>query len=177
MATIYELTSLPKLIEREVVLDANVWVYRYWPKPVPYDWEIGYASAYDQLLAQGTVIVADFGLISEVFYRALRQAQSDLAPGTNLKVFRKSRAGRAALADIYDLIDNTILPNVRIVENSFDKAAIHAMLVVDELDLMDKSALAICRNHRCVLMTNDSDFRYTDVDILTSNLRILSTKR
>ena len=46
--------------------------------------------------------------------------------------------------------------------------------MIDELDFVDKSTVSIFQENSFVLLTNDKDFRNSDIDILTGNTHTLN---
>ena len=46
------------------------------------------------------------------------------------------------------------------------------LLVVDELDFNDKIIFSLCKEKNMVLLTNDSDFVQSDIDILSANPKL-----
>lgn len=59
------------------------------------------------------------------------------------------------------------------IEKAFTKQDINNLLVVDELDFIDKTTEIICKEKNLVLITNDVDFKKSDIDIITENKKIL----
>jgi len=47
-------------------------------------------------------------------------------------------------------------------------------LNVDNLDFNDKGILKICQENKFVLLTDDGDYKNSDIDILTCNKQILN---
>jgi predicted nuclease of predicted toxin-antitoxin system len=80
---------------------------------------------------------------------------------------RDSAVGKNVSANIFDTIKNGILPNFNIVGKIFDKQEI------DDMDFVDKSIVEICKENSLILFTNDKDFKYAGINILTGNPNIL----
>ena len=90
------------------------------------------------------------------------------------KQFRDSRQGKTILSDIYNIVKDRILEDFCVVGKSFSEDDIRDFLIVDSLDFMDKGILDICKENNFVLLTNDKDYKNSDIDILTCNRQILN---
>lgn len=155
-------------------------IYIFWPSGA-YFWEEKYSSIFAKLLRQKNELVTDFIVISEIVNRAHRlEYNSYLSTNKNnpttisYKNYRNSLEGKSALSDIYLIIETSILPHFSISNKSFTKVDILSFLHLDSLDFGDKGILAICKKNSFVLLTNDVDFKLSDIDILTSNPKILN---
>jgi hypothetical protein len=114
-------------------------------------------------------------IISEIINRLLRFEHQNLQPFSHYKDFRDSIDGKNVLSNIFKIIKNNILPQFNIVVKIFDKQEIEKLLIVDDLDFVDKSIAEICKENSLILFTNDKDFKYVDIDILTENPNILNS--
>lgn len=175
----FSIHNVAALANREIFFDANVLLYIFWPSG-SFSWENNYSTAYSRLLRQGNELVVDFIVISEVINRAIRLEYEKHLLLNNIsknnlsfKNYRNSVEGQTALADIYLMIDTNILSKFTFIGKSFSKADIQSFLIVDTLDFSDKAILSICRENGFVLITNDVDFKTSNIDILTSNPSIL----
>lgn len=175
MATKYSTQNISAVINRKVFFDANILIYVFWPSGAQH-WENIYSAAYAKLLRQGNEMLVDFIVISEIVNRAIRLEHEKFLIANNLnrnnlpfKRYRNSNEGKTALADIYLMIETDILSSFTIVGKSFTKQEINSFLSVDSLDFGDKAILLICQENTCILLTNDIDYKTSDIDILTSN--------
>lgn len=173
MATKYSLQNITQIQNKSVFVDANVLIYLFWPTGSLW-WEQKYATAFRNLLKQGNSLFVDFLIISEVVNRILRIEHKKINPTIRFKEFRDSQDGKDALNDIYTIIKNDILSRFSIVGKAFNKQEIEECLIVDKLDFIDKATVEICKENELVLLTNDKDFKNTDLDILTGNIKILN---
>ena len=179
MATKYPLTSISSIANRKVFFDANVLIYIFWPSGA-HSWANYYSSAFSRLLKQGNELVVDFIVISEIVNRAHRleynkhlMTNEISKDALTYKQYRNSADGQTALDDIYLIIRTNILSNFTVVGKAFTKADIQSFLMVEPLDFADKGILMTCKEYACVLLTNDTDYKAADVDILSSNPAIL----
>ncbi|PTN08659.1 PIN domain-containing protein [Mangrovibacterium marinum] len=180
MAGRYSLSRVNSISGRPVFFDANVLIYIFWPTGL-YRWESNYSAVFGQLLRQSNELYVDFLVISEVINRIHRVeyekylAISGANKATlNYKAYRDSEEGERALADIYLIVETSILSCFTVVGKMFTEADILSFLKVEQLDIMDKAILSICQENSFVLCTNDRDYKSSDIDILTSNPAILN---
>jgi len=180
MATKYPLSAISSLGDRRIFFDANVLIYIFWPSGA-YHWERYYSSAFGHLLRQNNELVVDFIVISEIINRAHRLeydkhiAIHGLSKSTfSYKQYRNSAEGQSALSDIYLIIETNILSRFTIVGKEFTKSEIQSFLLVEPMDFSDKAIALTCIEHTCVLLTNDADYRTSNIDLLSSNPVILN---
>ena len=176
----YPIKNLSALNDRKIFFDANVLIYIFWPSGA-YHWEEKYSSTFGRLLRQKNELVTNFIVISEIVNRAHRLEYNSYLSKNNIsnttlnyKNYRNREEGNSTLSDIYLIIETNILRHFTISSNFFTKEDIQSFLHPDSLDFGDKAILAICKENSFVLLTNDADFKFSDIDILTSNPRILN---
>ena len=173
MATKYKLQDANQLHGRNVFVDANVLIYLFWPTG-QHHYEHNYARVFASLLRQKNNLYVDIFIISEIINRVLHNEHTRLQPTQKFKDFRDSSDGKQTLSDIYVILKENILSGFKIIGKNYNKQDIESFLVVDNLDFVDKSTLTICKENAFVLLTNDKDFKDTDIEILTGNPNILS---
>lgn len=115
----------------------------------------------------------DFLVISEVINRVLRIEHSKWDPAIKFKDFRDSRDGKDALNDIHTIIKGNILNRFNMEGKIFNNQEIENLMVLNDLDFVDKATASLCLEKSMVLLTNDKDFKNSGLDILTGNPRIL----
>lgn len=179
MGAKYSTQNIPEVVNKKIFFDANVLIYIFWPSGSQH-WENNYSSAYARLCRQGNEMLVDFIVISEIVNRTIRLEYDKYMIANSLnrnelsfKNYRNSQYGQAALTDIYLMIDTDILQKFTVVGKAFSKADIQSFLKVDSLDFGDKGILSTCKENSCVLLTNDVDYKNSDIDILTYNSVIL----
>jgi predicted nucleic acid-binding protein len=148
-------------------------IYLFWPTG-RYNLEQNYARVFNKLLQQGNNLFVDFLVLSEVINRVVRIEHQKLNPNQRFKDFRNSQDGKDALDDIYIIVKNDILKRFNVVGKAFEKQDIESYFSVDELDFVDKATVTLCKENALVLLTNDKDFKNTDLEILTGNPSILN---
>lgn len=180
MATKYSTQNISAVINRKVFFDANILIYIFWPSGAQH-WENIYSTTFAKLSRQGNEMLVDFIVISEIVNRAIRLEHEKFLIANKLnrnnlpfKKYRNSNEGKTALADIYLMIETDILSSFTIVGKSFTKQEINSFLTVDSLDFGDKGILLTCQENTCILLTNDIDYKTSDIDILTSNTKFFT---
>ena len=180
MATKYSTQNIPAVIDRKVFFDANILIYIFWPSGSQY-WENIYSATYARLVRQGNEMLVDFIVISEIVNRAIRLEYDKFLIANTLtrstvsfKKYRNSADGHTALTDIYLMVETDILNSFTVVGKSFTKQEINSLLTFDTLDFGDKAILLTCQENECILITNDVDYKTSNIDILTSNQSILN---
>jgi predicted nucleic acid-binding protein len=179
MATKYPLNNIPAIQHRQVFFDANILIYIFWPSGA-YHWEGYYSTALARLMHQQNELFVDFTVISETVNRAHRLEYDKFLTlnhmtktDTSYKHYRNGLDGQSALSDIYSMVETNILTHFTVVGKTFSKEDIQSFLVVDAIDFNDKGIIMTCKENNFVLLTNDSDFKAADIDILSSNPAIL----
>jgi hypothetical protein len=131
--------------------------------------ERAYINAYNDLVSGVYELRTNFAIISEYINRSMRSyhRNSDYAD-LDYKIFRDSVVGHAALSRIHQAVDR-ILKEILIVECPSDNAGIARLLVIDRLDFVDRSIVAICGDHSYVLFTDDGDFRDSSIEVFTNS--------
>ena len=169
----YRLQDVSQLLDRNVFVDANILIYLFWPTG-SHRFEQNYARVFRTLLRQGNDLYIDFLVISEVINRVLRIEHSKLNSNINFKTFRDSQDGKDALDDIHTIIKGNILNCFNIEGKIFNNQELENLMVINDLDFVDKATVSLCSEKSLVLLTNDGDFKNTGLDILTGNPRILN---
>jgi len=171
MAFRYKLEDYTKIRERDIFVDANVLIYLFWPTGSHF-FERSYAHLFRNLLRQGNKLFVDIFIISEVINRVIRTEHKKNNPASEYKEFRKSSIGRRALNDVYIIIKNYVLNHFQVIGKNFNCMEISSFLIVDELDFVDKVIMSVCKENNLVLLTNDADFKNSDLDIISGNPKI-----
>ena len=177
MASIYSTRDLSKVQERKIFFDANVIIYIFWPYLSLNLWSKYYTSAFLYLLKHRNPIFIDFIVVSEVVNSILKleyQKHISINGKLGYKDFRNRQEGIKKSNEVFSILKDDILTQFEIVGKGFSKADIDNLLVIDTMDFNDKAIASICKENNLVLLTNDCDFKGTDIDILTSNPSILS---
>ncbi|MDR2836079.1 MAG: PIN domain-containing protein [Bacteroidales bacterium] len=173
---LYDLSNINKLENEKIFVDANVLIFWNWSTG-KIKQETDYSSIYAKLLEQRNHIYVDFIVISEVINRLIKiETKKNDINIIDFKKFRNSEQGKEKLKEIYSVVQERILDNFDLAEKHFTKENILEFLSIDSLDFNDKAILKICKENNFILLTDDIDFRNSDVDILTCNKKITQCK-
>lgn len=164
----FKLQEADQLKGKRIFFDANVLIYLFWPTG-SHHWVKNYSRTFGTLLKNANPLVVDFLVISEVINRVLRIEHQKLNPIMKFKDFRDSSEGKEALEDIHLLLKTDILNRFEIIGRAFSKSEILDYLIVNELDFVDKATVQLCQENDLILLTNDKDFRNSEIGILTGN--------
>lgn len=180
MANCYTKNQIPQLKDRIIFFDANILVYLFVPTGNRYC-ENGYSSVFSLLIKQKNKLVVDFIVLSEFINRAIRIDYGNYLQLNNIgknslsfKQFRNQEEGKERLQQLYDLVINRILKHFEVIENGINHEDIVSMLSVNSLDFNDKAVQNICAKNGFILLTHDQDFVNADVDILSTNNKLIS---
>lgn len=173
MAASYKLQDYDQINGKDVFVDANVLIYLFWPTG-QYWLEESYALAFRNLLRQGNRLFVDYLVLSEVVNRIGRIEFKKVNSQLNYKDFRDSPIGKEVTNDIFIIVKDQILSSFNVIGKSFNKQDIEQFLIVDELDFVDKATASICKENNMVLLTNDRDFKNSDLVIYTGNRHIIN---
>lgn len=172
----YSLEKISHLKDRGIFFDANILMYLFWSSNP--NLEETYATFYTKLIQQKNKFYVDVLVISEIVNSALRIEHKkynalNKNPIKEFKQYRNSKSGKDSLTDIYTIIEPRIIKKFEIVGKLFNKSELSDLLVVDNLDFNDKAIAKICQDNQLVLLTNDSDFANTNIEILTAHKKLL----
>ena len=163
-------------MNREIFVDANVFIYLFGDTSNR-DVESQYASLFSHLNKQGNKFIIDFIVISEIVNRLFHFAYLNYLASYNKiekKAFRNTSKGKESLKEIYIRTNDVILTKFTVIGKAFDQNDIVNFLIEDGLDFNDKAIVKICQENSFVLLTNDSDFKNSSVEILTTNVKLLN---
>ena len=169
----YRLQDATQLQGRHIFVDANILIYLFWPTG-SHHFEQNYARVFRTLLTQGNPLYVDFLVISEVINRALRIEHLKLNSNMSFKNFRDSQDGKDTLDDIHTIIKGNILNRFNVEGKIFNNQEMENLMVINDLDFVDKATVSLCAEKSLVLLTNDRDFKNSGLDILTGNPNILN---
>ncbi len=180
MSRRFSKNELSKIKDRGILFDANILIYLFWPTGGQ-EFERIYSSLYNSILKLNAACYVNFIIISEVVNRAIKNDYKNYLWKTTqeeedfpFKNFRNCVDGQEALADIYQIVESDILNRFQVAGKAINKAEIMAFLKVDNLDFSDKAIELICKDNDFVLLTNDGDFRDSNIDILSLNNDIMN---
>jgi len=178
MKKVYDLSKIKSLKNRSIFFDTNILIYLFWPTNKSFEKQ--YSKIFSELLKQKNNLFVDFIVISEIVNRTIRIeyvnyireygiSKNDL----KFKEFRDSETGKNILEDIFTIVNAKILKSFNIATKEFTKNDIKNFLEVNLLDFSDKGIESICKDNNYILLTNDSDFINSEIEVLTINKKLL----
>ena len=180
MSNKYNSSNIQSITNKKIFLDANILIYLFgFGTPTSANWENQYATLYSKLNKQNNIFVVDYIVISEFVNRAIRIEYDNYLISNNLdknslsyKNYRNSLDGQEALKDIYIIVNDEILNEFEVIEKSYSKDDLKVMCKVDELDFSDKAIIKICEDNQFILLTNDTDFKNSHINIVSCHRKI-----
>lgn len=163
-----------------LLLDANVWMFVHGPTPPGDKRAAIYSSALARILAAKATIHVDVLIVSEFVNRYARlrhkilQSTAGVAP--DFKQFRTGADFKPVAQDIADAIRRVLKECTR-SESGF--ASVDIGCLVDEYakgesDFNDQMLAELCKSQGWTLVTHDSDFKGSGLDLVTGNKKLLS---
>jgi predicted nucleic acid-binding protein len=181
MAHTYNLNAKFYPRDKRLFTDTNIFILVFWRINLLNPRMSYYRADYEDLLEMGFKFYANFDVIAEVINTVMHY-EWDNAKGfqptllKDFKVFRDTTQGQKLLDATYEKVEKKILNHVEILDRTFDINDIRNMIVNDGLDCTDKMINKICTAYNVPLLTDDKDFRYTKLDILTRNKMIINER-
>ncbi len=180
MSNKYKSSNIHTITNKKIFLDANILIYLFgFGTPTFANWESKYANLYTQLSKQNNIFVVDYIVVSEFVNRAIRIEYDNYLITNSLdkntlsyKDYRNSSDGKEALKDIYITLNDEILNEFEVIEKSYSKDDLKIMCTVNELDFSDKAIIKICEDNQFILLTNDTDFKNSNIDIISCHSKM-----
>lgn len=185
---IYDLASYAFEKDELILIDANIWMYLYPPPSNPKDNKHKkYSKAFSELIkAQAKPVLCSMILseylnrYSRIEWNALKKQSIDKKQYeyNNFKAFRQSKyflkISDDACCFAKDMLNYCCVCSL--AENQFELSSALNEFLEGEVDFNDAMLIAICKQHHCKLMTDDADFKKSDISILTFNRNLLSAR-
>ena len=176
MNDVKDISSYSFSKDDRLFLDANIWLSVYGPTAYQRSRMSIYASAIRDIRKAGCAIFVDVLIISEFIntYARWEHKQSDLR-ANKFKDFRKNPAFATIAKDIA-VNAKRIIKQCQRCDSNFASIDVEAVLTEFEngdSDFNDQIFSKICKDKELTLVTDDSDFRGSDLAVLTANSRLL----
>jgi hypothetical protein len=91
------------------------------------------------------------------------------------KEFRTSPHGVEIMSKLYRAVNEELLVECKLINPVLTSADIQSICAVDSLDFVDKLLVLLCEKRNAVLVTNDSSFKSSAIEILSNNDRLFDT--
>lgn len=163
----------------DIFIDTNIWIYIYGPQTNPDDWRARiYSRALGNILKAGSRILIDVLVLSEfintyarIIHRPIKKAR-----GTEFKEWRKSPEFKETAENIADA-SRRIIKRCSRIESGFESTDINTVLndyQAKQPDFNDQVFTELCKARGMKLITHDTDFKDSDLAILTGNNKLLN---
>ncbi len=176
MNEVKDISSYSFSEDESFFLDANIWLSVYGPMAYKRRKASIYANALSNIRKAGCFIFIDVLILSEFInaYARWEHRQSSLG----IKAFKDFRKNEAFVPIAKDIAANAkrIIKQCQRHESNFTSIDIEALLTEFEkgnLDFNDQIFSEICKNKKLILVTDDGDFKNSELAILTANSRLL----
>ncbi|WP_194972534.1 PIN domain-containing protein [Aquiflexum lacus] len=171
-------------IEKKYFLDANVWIFALGNPPGPNTNGVQYIKFLDSLIENESPIYCHTILISEVFNALMRIAFSDylkmeeLKTGTKPKLdFKKDFRGMEEYSNTFKRFQSDFqayLPYFKIIDKEYEYELGYLIknLPVSS-DFNDYLYYEMALDQGLSIVTDDGDFNYSGIEIITENRSLL----
>lgn len=175
----YDLARYSFASGEQVLIDANIWLYMF-PAPgnPPYKHASNYSKAFQNLKMANAEPVLDFMILSEYLNRYCRieWEANHKSAYPKFKDFRVS-SDFTVVASTAHTFATKILSFCKAHSVRADELDLKAALTdfqSGKLDFNDAVIVEVCKKRNLKLMTNDGDFEYGGIELLTTNPKLLS---
>lgn len=177
--SIHNLSTYVFSKEECVLVDTNIWLYLYPAPSEPSKGYIRYSVAIKNIMTSGAKIFIDYHILSEYINRYLR-IEWNAQHKKNYRNFKDYRNSNIAKPVIDGVITNVkrILSFCTLTALPADTLCIDNILntmSLKNVDFVDAILTDICRTHNLKLLTNDSDFKFGGIEVITSNYSLLQS--
>lgn len=168
-----------------ILLDANVWIYLMFPSAQPTPWYAkSYSSVLKQILSVGAQPVIEALVLSEYLNRYwrvewkawLKRNPALASQFTEDKAFRLSPhfqpIGAAAVADAQKILNLCQVADTPM--QLCNLTEIFTEFGAGTLDFNDGVLVETCRLRGWKMLTHDRDMKVGDVDVLTTNPKLIA---
>lgn len=158
--------------------DTNFWLYVL---PAPSESastrsEI-YADAFVEMQAKGSTLLLHSIVLSEYLNRYCRIEWNALGAPSDFKRFRGSRAFEAICAEAMQQVRRMLAVTTRVDDRFSELDLMHALATFADgtTDANDAILTEAGQRHDCALVTDDGDFRFGGIRMITGNRRLLAS--
>lgn len=163
----------------KLLLDTNIWFFVYGPQKPNDRRAAAYSEALKKILAAKSRIFIDVLIVSEFINRYARlkwQLLPESSRPGDFKKFRKSADFMPIAQDIADDIKR-VLKHCTRVGSGFEFLEMDALIdeyAAGDADFNDQILARLCNRMGLKLVTDDGDFKGSDIPVVTANRRLLS---
>lgn len=175
----YDLSRYTFSASEKILFDANIWLYLFPPPGNPQrPFATIYSTHFARMLRNGVQPVLDLLVLSEYLNRYCRIEWEGRYKKTHFKykAFRDSSdfnsVGRSAASFARKISSICVRYSTSSEKLDIEKAL--SGFETGESDFNDALIADVCKIHGFKLLTNDADFHFGGIEILTSNPKLLS---
>jgi hypothetical protein len=179
MVKVYKLGEAYKVRDRELLLDSNILKYRYCKdRNEDRGWVIRYHESLGWLAKHGYHLAVERVVLSEMISMVSHEAWGHLKKKyphleyRDYKEFRTSPHGVEIMSELYRSVNEELLVECKLINPVLTSVDIQGICAVDSLDFVDKLLVLLCEKRNAVLVTNDSSFKSSAIEILSNNDRL-----
>lgn len=166
--------------EDRVLVDANIWLYLFGPKPPDSAPARSYSAVLKVLQTAGAQLFLDVLVLSEFVNRYVRDQHRVLAvPGATISGDFKTFRDSADFIPVAEAVHRSVMligKFARPVDHMFTKVDLPALLgefAKGSKDFNDDLIAEACKLHGFALLSNDADVVQAGITLFTTNPRLL----
>ncbi len=169
-------------------LDANVWIFALGNPPSPNTPGEEYIKFLDRLIESGTPIYSHTILISEVFNALMRINFQDFLKTEEYRTgrkpqldFKKDFRGKTEYLDALSRFKSDIqayLPSIHLIDKEIEfELGYLVENIPSSSDFNDYLFYEMAISQNLTVVTDDGDFNFSDIEILTQNSWLIKNSR
>lgn len=166
-----------------ILVDANIWLYLFGPKPPDSRSAKSYSAVFKAVQVARTLVFLDVLVLSEFVNRFARDQHRVLAvPGAAISSDFKTFRDTPEFVPIAEAIQASVMKIGRLAHlidhplTAFDLPALLTDFAKGSRDLNDQLLSETCKKHGLALLSHDADLSHEVVTVLTTNSYLLRHK-
>lgn len=163
----YTWDQIHEVHDRGIFFDTNVLLMIFRSDQHVYPRANKYFKIFAKILARRMKIFVNEIVLSEFYYAAFK-SEREMSNFSSVKAFRGSETGIQARESIFRDI-RALLQQLTYIPSNLSLPEITNQFTVDFLDFNDKLIAETCRKNNFVLVTDDADYKDTEIDLLSAN--------
>jgi predicted nucleic acid-binding protein len=176
--------NIQNLINKNIFLDTNIWIYLFCPLGHSKEFIVRkYSRAFNRLIHSDNKLYIDVMILSEFINRYLRLAFHVYMENNNIesgfdfkKDYKQTDDFKENIQLIVSTIKNKILPKVSVANFNYGNKNIEELIdnLKDKMtDFNDLHFEKLCKTKGFILLTDDGDYSDSSLDIISGNPKIL----
>jgi predicted nucleic acid-binding protein len=184
MALRIDLNNIKNLSDKNILLDTNIWIYLFCPLGHSKEFIVKkYSLAFNRLIHSNNKLYIDVMILSEFINRYLRLAYYVYMKNNNIetdfdfkKDYKQTDDFKETIQLIVSTIKNKILLKVSVANFNYENNNIVELIdnLKDKMtDFNDLHFEKLCKTKGFILLTDDSDYSDSSLDIISGNPKLL----